>query len=169
MIVEICRAVTRRPSGWLVALGIIGPFALTLACGDADEGVVEGVVAPVPTTERCTYVLECDEMPILVVPPQPVYPEEARRDEIEGIVVVRFGIGTDGRPCGTRIEASDNAALDVASLQATLHSRFIPARSDGHAVAIEVQIPIRYSLHAAGVSYGYTFLASLRDEGLHGR
>jgi TonB family protein len=134
----------------LLATGLFSVCILVSACGDDDPCAC----APPNSTERCTYVLDYDEPPRLIIPPQPVYPEEARRRGDEGVVHVRLGVGTDSFPCGAQIASSDAATLDVASLEATLKSKWVPARRRGRDVAVEVDLPIRYSLHLSSVECG---------------
>lgn len=130
-------------SGRLILLVGFASCLFLASCGDEDEGVV----TPPMSTARCTYVTEYDEPPRMVRPPQPIYPEEARRNGDEGVVHVRVGIGTDGMPCGAQIVSSPAASLDLASLQAVLTAVWIPARCRHRPVAVEVDVPIRYSLH----------------------
>jgi len=130
--------VTRR----LGVVGAVAPFLLLLSCGDRQH-----CTCPTPSsTARCAYVLDYDTPAVMVTPPQPVYPEEARLNGDEGIVHARLGVGSDGRPCGAQITSSDAASLDVATLEAVLKSTWIPARPRGEAVAVELDVPIRFSL-----------------------
>jgi TonB family protein len=148
----------------LFTLGLFAQCVLLSSCGDDDQCPC----APPTSTERCTYVLDYDEPPRLVIPPQPAYPEEARRRGDEGVVHVRVGVGTDSFPCGAQITSSDAATLDVASLEATLKSKWVPARRRGHAVAVEVDLPIRYSLHLFRVGCGDPGSGAVREPGQRG-
>lgn len=79
---------------------------------------------------------------------KPRYPRRARADGIEGLVLVRVIIGTDGRiePEHTRIVRSV-PALDAAALSAVGQWRFTPALGhQGRPVRVIVEIPIQFSL-----------------------
>lgn len=125
----------------LVCVLALGAAHLTCA----DEGPCS--CPPVDTADRCRYVTDFDEPPTLIRIQTPVYPEEARRNNVEGTVHVVAGVGTDSLPCGVRIATSDSPLLDQASLDAVLHSLWVPARRDGQTVAAEVDVPIRFSLN----------------------
>jgi TonB family protein len=87
-----------------------------------------------------------EEMPVLVIPPKPVYPEEARSHEVEGVVNVRALVAKDGRiPDCFAADGPD--LLREAALTAVKAATFKPARQGGKPVAVWVQIPIRFSLH----------------------
>ncbi len=79
----------------------------------------------------------------------PVYPEAARRDGVEGTVVVEAEVDATGAVTGTRVVRGRSAALDTAAAEALSKWRFEPARRDGVAVASSVRIGIRFDLQEA--------------------
>jgi TonB family protein len=87
-----------------------------------------------------------DEMPVMITPPQPSYPEEARRNEVEGIVTVRALVGKDGKisDCFV-VEGAD--LLREEAVRAVKAATFKPGQQGGHPVAVWIQVPIRFSLH----------------------
>ena len=128
---------------WVLLASVLALGAVHLSCADDDPctGLSGG------TSDRCEYVTDFDEPPVPISIRPPTYPEEARRREVEGTVHVLVGVGTDSLPCGVRIASSDSPLLDQASLDAGLHSKWVPARRRGQVVAVEVDVPIRFSLN----------------------
>lgn len=70
----------------------------------------------------------------------------ARRLNLEGTVVLRVFVGTDGSP--TRVEvmtSSGHDSLDGSALDTVrTRWRFLPARRNGVPVEDSVQVPIRF-------------------------
>jgi TonB family protein len=114
-----------------------------LSCGE-DKDCRCG---PAGSSTRCGYVYDYDQSPVLISLPAPIYPEEARRNGVEGVVHVLVGVGTDSFPCGVEVASSDAAVLELPSLEAALGSKWAPARRKGVAVATEVDVPMRFTLH----------------------
>ncbi|MBK8232818.1 MAG: TonB family protein [Candidatus Eisenbacteria bacterium] len=115
-----------------------------MSCSD-DESCAPVVPDP---PGRCSIVTNPDEWPVLLSIPLPRYPREAIENGDEGIVQVIAGISTDGVVCGRRILTSDAVTLEGAALQSAVYSEWIPARRAGTPVAVEVVIPLRFSLNA---------------------
>lgn len=74
------------------------------------------------------------------------YPEIARRNDVQGVVVVRALIDGKGNVVGTLIDRSDNAILTDAAVEAVRGTRFTPAEQNGNAVALWIQIPVTFKL-----------------------
>jgi TonB family protein len=79
--------------------------------------------------------------------PKPPYPLAARRQGIEGRVMLLAQVRTDGS-CGevTIQQSSGHAVLDRAALDTVRQWRFIPARRGGQVVEAPVQVPIVFRL-----------------------
>lgn len=75
-----------------------------------------------------------------------VYPDIARRDSIEGQVLVGALIGTDGKVEKTQILSSDHNYLNISAATAVKATRFTPAIKDGKPLRMWVRIPIVYRL-----------------------
>ncbi len=76
-----------------------------------------------------------------------VYPAIAQEQELQGTVVLRFKVDTDGSVSTVKIEKSlsrecDKAAADVVK---KLH-RFVPAKQQGHPVPVWFRLPIRFRI-----------------------
>ena len=79
--------------------------------------------------------------------PKPDYPEEARRQHQEGVVLLSVEVGTDGRPSSVSLKNSSGfPLLDQAAIQAVKRWTFEPARSGPLAVASRVDVPVRFNL-----------------------
>lgn len=79
--------------------------------------------------------------------PPPVYPMVARRNGLQGRVLLSVEVLADG-VCGQiNIQKSSGyAMLDNAALQTVKSWRFLPARQAGHAVDKWFMIPVQFSL-----------------------
>ena len=77
-----------------------------------------------------------------------VYPEEAKEQKIEGKVVVRFQINTNGTLSNCEVAYSQNPLLDEAALKAVenLPGKWQPAEVDGKPVASVFNIPVTFKL-----------------------
>ena len=79
--------------------------------------------------------------------PEPRYPESAREDGEEGLVVLRVRISTEGRPEEIRIDRSSGfRALDSAAVAGLKRWTFVPARRGLRALESWMDIPIRFRL-----------------------
>lgn len=87
-----------------------------------------------------------EEMPVLITPPQPIYPEMARAAEVEGVVTVRALVTKEGK-IGDAIITDGHPMLNDAAIAAVKKASFKPALQQHKPVAVWVQIPIRFSLH----------------------
>ncbi len=77
----------------------------------------------------------------------PVYPLLARQRGEEGLVVLEVQVLPTGRCGAVSLRApSGSRLLDEAAVKAVRQWQFKPAQRAGHAVAVRVQIPIRFEL-----------------------
>lgn len=83
--------------------------------------------------------------PIRTFPPQ--YPYIAKRDKIEGRVMLKFVVDTDGLPQETQVEESEpEGVFDEAALKAFSRYRFRPAIKNGKPVLCIARLPISFHL-----------------------
>ena len=87
-----------------------------------------------------------EEMPVLITPPQPIYPEMARAAEVEGVVTIRALVTKEGK-IGDAFVTEGHPMLNDAAIAAVKKAAFKPALQQHKPVAVWVQIPIRFSLH----------------------
>jgi protein TonB len=102
--------------------------------GATDDRIHAAATIPVP--------------PVLLRHEMPRYPPEARRREIEGVVLLEAVVDREGRiePESIRVRESV-ALLDAAAIEAVRRWRFRPGRNGrGVAVRVILEIPIRFVL-----------------------
>ena len=75
------------------------------------------------------------------------YPESARRQGVEGTVLLKIRITEQGRVETLQVERSaGHPDLDQSALDAVQRWRFEPARRGGEPVAVWVIIPVEFKL-----------------------
>lgn len=85
--------------------------------------------------------------PRAISTPDPEYSEEARKAKVQGVVTLYAVIGPDGRPRDLRVMRALGMGLDEKALEAVRNWRFEPAKKDGQAVSVMVNIEVRFSLY----------------------
>jgi len=75
-----------------------------------------------------------------------IYPESARKNNIQGKVMVRALVDKKGKVLRTEIETSVNKDLDQAAVKAIKKSKFAPAMKDNKPVKFWVTIPVMFKL-----------------------
>jgi len=76
-----------------------------------------------------------DVKPVLLNSPQPKYTEEARKAKIQGLVLARVLVGSDGTVKQVKITRGLSYGLDEQAIQAALQMRWRPAMKSGQPVA----------------------------------
>jgi protein TonB len=78
----------------------------------------------------------------------PAYPAEARRRQVEGVVLLEAIVDRDGRVEPDSVKVLESVALlDTAAVEAVRRWRFRPGRDrSGAAVRVILEIPIRFAL-----------------------
>jgi TonB family protein len=64
----------------------------------------------------------------------PVYPAQALKQRVRGVVVLRVAVDEEGRPADIQVEQGARSDLNEAAVEAARHWRWEPARKDGQAV-----------------------------------
>jgi periplasmic protein TonB len=85
--------------------------------------------------------------PNLIFGPDPEFSEEARKAKYQGTVIVRLIIGADGRVRDAHIQRSLGMGLDEKALDAVHKWKFEPAKKDGQAVAVAVNVEVNFRLY----------------------
>lgn len=80
--------------------------------------------------------------------PLPVYPTQARRQHMQGTVILRVRVDASGHPTDVEVEQSSGyPLLDRSAREQVLRRwRFQPARQGGHAVGAWGRVPIHFNL-----------------------
>jgi protein TonB len=87
-----------------------------------------------------------DVKPVPLNAPQPRYTEEARKAKIQGTVLARVLIGSDGLVKNVRITRGLSYGLDEQAIQAAYQLRFRPAMKGGQPVSFWVPVNIDFNL-----------------------
>jgi protein TonB len=93
---------------------------------------------------------ELDKMPVIIDSTlvRPVYPEQEKKDGVEGTVFLRVKVSAEGEPDSIQVDTAieDHPAFSDAAIDAVRQWRFVPAEIDGQSAACEVKIPIKFAL-----------------------
>jgi len=118
------------------------------AGGGVEGGVADGAA---PAENRVYAAATVEEAPALLSPP-PNYPEPLRRAGIEGHVLLQAVVDTAGRlePSSVRILKSSSPGFDLPTKRWALAARFRPARLQGRAVRVLVNLPFDFSMSTPG-------------------
>jgi protein TonB len=134
---EVASDVAGPPGVGGVVAGIVGGAL------DGREGGLLGA-----TGGEALHLKQVARAPQVLEQVKPRYPRRAKADGIEGLVLVRVIIGTDGHvePQHTRVIRSV-PELDAAAISAVSQWRFSPALGrEGRPVRVIVEIPVQFSL-----------------------
>jgi TonB family protein len=89
-----------------------------------------------------------DTKPILTTTAAVSYPEESRKLNEQGDVVIDVLVNEDGTPLETNVRSSSGyPRLDKAALGAAKHWRFKPALDDGKPVDAWISVPMRFHIN----------------------
>ena len=86
------------------------------------------------------------EPPQLLREVKPLYTEEARRQSVEGRVLLEIVVRRDGSVSNLRVIRRLGAGLDERALDAVRQWRFAPARRQGAAVDVVVEVSVEFKL-----------------------
>ncbi|MBI2678875.1 MAG: TonB family protein [Candidatus Koribacter versatilis] len=79
--------------------------------------------------------------------PDPEYSEEARKAKYQGVVILFVVVGPDGRVHDMRVQRSLGLGLDEKAMEAVRQWKFDPARKDGQAVAVQINVEVNFRLY----------------------
>jgi TonB family protein len=88
-----------------------------------------------------------------VTPPKPVYMpnpqyvDKARREKINGVVVVEMIVMAEGKVRDVKVIKSLDPGLDKQALAAVRTWKFEPATKDGKAVAVHLKAEVAFKLY----------------------
>jgi len=90
---------------------------------------------------------DVDIMPEMIYEKQPVYPEEAKNEKIEGTVWVKVFVGEDGLVVKSEIsKSSGSETLDKSALEAALECKYKPATKDGKPISTWVTYKVDFCM-----------------------
>ena len=100
---------------------------------------------PPPPSNQVLPFGEGMNRPQLVGGPEPVFPREAREAKVEGTLLAKCVITTEGALTGCRILKS-LPFLDQPVLEALAQRRYTPVSFQGRPVAVEYVIPFKFKI-----------------------
>jgi periplasmic protein TonB len=110
-----------------------------------DDGSSTGAPAVADPDPPEGLFVAFDEPPVPIVHPDPVYPDWARENGIEGRVVLHALIGADGRVRRITV-IRGNPALSESAAETLRHWTFRPATSSHQPVAVWIEVPFLFRL-----------------------
>ena len=78
----------------------------------------------------------------------PEFSEEARRDKVQGIVILSLVVGVDGIPRDITVKRSLGHGLDEKAMEAVKQWIFEPGRKDGQPVPVRVMMEVSFKLYS---------------------
>jgi protein TonB len=81
----------------------------------------------------------------------PIYPDFARRQEMQGTVLLRVAIDEQGRVVNIEVLKKAGYGFDEAAVKAIRESTFIPAKNEGKSCSCKALLPIRFQLESADI------------------
>jgi TonB family protein len=84
--------------------------------------------------------------PTLVKEVRPIYTDEARRQRIQGDVILEIVVRSDGSVGNIRVRRSLGGGLDQRAIEAVRQWRFNPARRHGTPVDVAVEVAVEFKL-----------------------
>ena len=105
---------------------------------------------PPPPSESSSEFYAFDEPPVMIRFVPPSYPALARQAGIEGTVLLRVVVGTDGKVESASVIQSDvTPAMEKAAMAAARKFLFKPAKQRTVPVRASMAVPIRFKLHGS--------------------
>lgn len=101
--------------------------------------------------ENSDYFVATEEMPepiggLYAIQSKIKYPEEAKRNGIEGKVFILAFIDEKGNVANAKVIKGAGSGLDEAALDAVKQTKFTPGKQEGKPVKVQVSIPIVFKL-----------------------
>lgn len=124
--------------------------------GNLITGINDGIEIGITSTFHDTVAMsdpayrpeEVDQSPRSLRQFPPQYPYIAKRDNIEGWVVLRFVVDTEGVPGKVEVLSADPVGIfEEAAMKAVARYRFEPALKNGEAVNCIMKQRIIFTLH----------------------
>ena len=78
--------------------------------------------------------------------PDPEFSDEARKNKMQGTVVLRLVVGVDGKPRDIKVARALGMGLDQKAIEAVRNWKFEPAMKDGKPVAVQINVEVNFRL-----------------------
>lgn len=133
-----------------VAPSAVAPRAASAPAGSAGESLGAGAGTASDGFQSAGSAFtagQVDNMPSITKGAKPVYPPAARRQGIEGRVMVRFIVDSGGLPVQASVHSAEpQGYFEEAALQAVSKMRFLPGKKAGRPVSTVVVLPLHFKL-----------------------
>ena len=134
----------------LVAVGLLAfPLSCQQQTGTPLPEETRAISPSNQSDEALVPFVDLTEKPKVLSAAKPVYPEPARKAGVEGKVILKVLIDTDGKVSQTRILKS-TPPLDPAAIAAAKKFKFAPAKMNGKPVKVWMTIPFQFRLKKDG-------------------
>lgn len=90
---------------------------------------------------------EVSEPARIVSQPQPSYTEAARQNQVEGVVVLKVILSSEGTIVGISVLSGLPYGLTERAIAAARTIRFTPAKKDGVPVSVAVQVEYKFTIY----------------------
>lgn len=74
------------------------------------------------------------------------YPETARENGIEGMIVIAVLVNELGKPLRYQVEMSDNKLFEEPAIEAVMGAQFTPGSQSGRPAKLWVRVPVKFEL-----------------------
>jgi TonB family protein len=125
----------KRAEEWQARAEFLRDFAWL---GERREGSAEPTIY---TAKEVTTI------PRILSRPEPQYTEEARKNRVTGVVVLRAVFAADGKIRAIRLLSGLPNGLTMMAIRAARGIKFIPAMKDGQPVSQYIQIEYNFNLY----------------------
>ncbi len=136
-----------------VKVWVILPVAFKLEVEKKEKGRLlrKDELEPMPSNEKeedpaMDKFVPVEKMPEIVNQVNPVYPEEATKNGIEGRVWVRVLVDKEGNAKKVAVVKSDNEIFNQSAIEAAMKYTFTPALQESKPVAVWVVMPFKFEL-----------------------
>ena len=86
-------------------------------------------------------------IPVAIYSPEPSFSDEARKQKVQGIVMLLLVVGKDGRPYDIHVRQSLGMGLDERAIEAVKNWRFRPAMLNSQPVDARIAIEVNFHLY----------------------
>ncbi|MDX6384112.1 MAG: hypothetical protein QOK48_1685 [Blastocatellia bacterium] len=90
---------------------------------------------------------EVDQKVQVLSKPNPVYTEKARRNQVNGTVVLRAVFSASGQVTNIHAVTGLSDGLTESAIAAAKQIKFVPARKDGHPVSMSMELQYHFNLY----------------------
>lgn len=121
--------------------------SLTIVDGQGEQPLNNATVAPDGSEARIFPGKEVNLKPVVITKPEPIYTEDARKNQLTGTVVMRCVFTSSGMVTNIRVVAGLPYGLSEKALLAARQIRYVPAIKDGHFASMYMQLEYNFNLY----------------------